>query len=101
MSEYQYYEFKAIDNALSEKQKEKLLIIRKTTMGGIMKLKPQSLKLEKKLRMLIRQGKNSQKLYPMIDKLSKLKAEATKIHIDCLYNTKKILTKEQLIFLIK
>ncbi len=81
---------------LSEKQKKKLLVIRKVTMDGVMELKPQISKLETKIKMLITEGTNPQKLYPMVQKLSKLKAEATKIHINCIFNTKNILTIQQL-----
>lgn len=86
---------------LTKEQKKKLLVVRKTTMGAVMGLKPQILKLEKKIKMLIMKGKNPQELYPMVKKLSKLKVDATKAHINCIYNTTNILTKEQLIFLRK
>ncbi len=86
---------------LTQEQKEKLLIVRKATMGAVMDLKPKVLKLEKKIKMLTMQGETPQNLYPMVEKLSKLKADATKVHIDCIHNTKKILTSAQIKILLQ
>ncbi len=86
---------------LTQEQKEKLLVVRKSTMSAVMELKPQVLKLEKKIKKATMKGETPQNIYPMVEKLSKLKADATKVHIDCIYNTKNILTDAQLKFLLQ
>jgi hypothetical protein len=86
---------------LTQQQKKKLIVIRKATMGAIMSLKPQILELEKKIKILTMYGETPKTLHPMVQKLSQLKADATKVHIDCIYNTTQILKKEQLNFLTK
>lgn len=87
--------------ALNKEQKGKLILVRKDTVGNVMRLKPQILKLEEEIINLSMQGENLQKIYPMIEKLSQLKAAATKVHVNCIYNTKNILTDKQLNFLLQ
>ncbi len=86
---------------LSETQKKKLLVVRGATMQSIMHITPQIKKLEKKITIMAMQGESPQKLNPMVDQLSQLKAEATKVHIRCIYDTNNILTKKQMEFLSK
>ena len=86
---------------LSKAQKEKLLVVRKATMQSIMRIKPQVKKLEKKIIAMTMAGESPKKLNPMAEQLAQLKAEATKVHIRCIYDTSNILTKKQVEFLSK
>ncbi len=86
--------------ALTPKQKEKLLLVRQETMQGVKRIKPQAVKLEKQIRMLAREGAGNDRLDPMIDKLASLKAEASKIHIKCLNDTRAVLTPKQMQYLM-
>jgi len=86
---------------LSDKQKEKLLKIRKETIKSIRSIKPKVMRLESKIVKLTNDGLEPKEIFKLTQKLSNLKHEATKTHIRCIYNTKKVLTKEQLIYLLK
>jgi len=86
---------------LSDEQKEKLLVVRKSTLSGVKAVKPQVMKLEKKIRKMTMQGVDTATLEPMIEKLADLKAQATKVHVRCIHDTKNILTAQQLSFLLK
>jgi hypothetical protein len=81
--------------ALSEDQKRQLLIVRKTTMQNVKRLSPQIEALESKIKTMTMEGETTQTLFPMIERLSQLKAEITKVHIRCIHDTKSILTQEQ------
>lgn len=85
---------------LSDNQKAKLLQIRKDTMAGVKEYAPKVKKLEKRVKKMILKGENPKDIYPLIDKLANAKAELTKVHARCIYNTKKTLTKEQLLMLL-
>ncbi len=81
---------------LSEKQQEELLKIRQETMSNVMRLKPQIQRLEKEVAKSTMLGDTPQSLKAKVDQIAKLKAEATMVHINCIYQTKKVLTPEQL-----
>jgi hypothetical protein len=83
------------DLALTKEQKAKLLKIRKTTIGALKKLKPQVAQLEAEIVAAAQAGENPKKLQAKIEQLAKLKAEATMVHLQCIYNTRKILTQDQ------
>jgi len=85
---------------LTKEQKKKLLQVRKSTMSAVKSLKPQVNKLQTNIISLTNNSKDRKKIYKLIDKLSKLKAKATKVHVDCITNTKKILTSKQLHYLL-
>ena len=86
---------------LTQDQKKKLLVVRKTTVGGIQALKPQVMPLQKKIKKMTMNGADTSKLNPMIDELAVLKAKMTKVHVKCIHDSKNILTKEQVQFLLK
>ncbi len=86
---------------LNETQKKKLLAVREATMQSVMRLTPQIKKLEKKITTMTMQGESPQSLDLMVEQLSQLKAEATKVHIRCIYDTNNILTKKQIEILSK
>ncbi len=89
------------DLNLSDKQKSRLLVVRKDTVSGVRSIAPKVMKIEKKIKQMILNGENPEGIYPYIDKLSKLKADATKVHARCIYNTKKILSNQQLKYLLQ
>ena len=86
---------------LSDAQKAKLTEIRKATMGAVKNLKPQIMKLEKEVAQAAKAGEKPENLKAKVDQIAKLKAEATMAHLKCIYNTKNVLTPEQLAKLTK
>ncbi len=89
------------DLGLSDDQKAKLVEIRKATMGAVKTLKPKIMKLENEVAKATMEGAEPDSLKAKVDEIAKLKADATMAHIKCIYNTKKVLTPEQLAKLTK
>ena len=87
--------------ALTKKQKEKLLVVRQTTIKGVKTLKPQIVQLEKKIRKMAMSGNALHLINPQLDTLARLKANISKVHIRCIHESKNILTKKQVQFLLK
>ena len=90
------------DNAalhLTEAQKSKLLVVRKETISGAQGLGKEITPLENQVAEEIRSGKTPEELQSLVQKIAKLKAEATMVHLQCLYNTSAILEQDQLAFL--
>ena len=85
---------------LSGEQKEKLLVVRKATISGVKAVKPQIMQLEQKIKQMTMAGADTAKITPLIDKVAKLKADASKVHVQCIHDTKNILTKEQVAYLL-
>ncbi len=86
--------------ALTAEQKEKLTAVRKETMGTVMKIKPEVIALRKEIVQASTSGTKAADLKEKVDKLASLEAEATMVHLKCIENTKDILTKDQLFFLL-
>jgi len=84
------------DLALTKEQKTELIKIRKHTMGSAKKLKIQIIKLENEVVKASNQGAKPATLKSKVDKIAQLRAEATMIHLECIYNTRALLSKEQL-----
>jgi len=84
---------------LTEEQKSKLLEVRKETMGSVTKIKPEVMKLKKKIIEASKTGAKSDTLKEKVQKLASLEAEATMTHLKCIENTKTILKPEQLQYL--
>ncbi len=82
--------------ALTPKQKAELLKVRKATLGSITSLKPKIAKLRKKIVKAAMSGAAPESLSADVAKLAKLKAEATRTHLKCIYDTRQILTPSQL-----
>ena len=80
--------------ALTPEQKEKLLVVRKETMGGVMKLKPEVMALRKEIIQASKSGTKASNLKEKVEKLASLEAEATMVHLNCIENTKSVLTPE-------
>ena len=80
---------------LTKEQKEKLLVVRKETMKALFEIKPKVKELEKKIIALTKEDKKITEIYKDLNKLARLKEEASKAHLKCIEKTKEILTKEQ------
>ena len=84
------------DLALTPAQKTELKQIRMKTVGGLATIKGEVFPLEAEIVKASNEGANPSDLEDDVEKLAELRAEATMLHLRCLYNTKKVLTKEQL-----
>ncbi len=87
--------------ALTPTQKEKLLLVRKATIGGIKAVKPKVMQLEKEIKNLTMTGADTSIITPKVDQLAKYKAELTKVQIACIHNSKNILSSAQVAFLLQ
>ena len=85
---------------LSAEQKEKLLVVRRATIGGVKAVKPQIMQLQQKIKHMSMSGVDTAKIAPLIDEVAKLKADASKVHVQCIHDTKNILTKAQVAYLL-
>jgi len=88
------------DLELNAKQKTKLLEVRKYTMKNAKALGKQIRKLETE----IVDESNDNNTHPKllkerVNKLASLRAKATMVHLKCIYDTRKILTEDQLYIL--
>ena len=84
------------DLALTPAQKQKLLKIRRDTISGAQKLNQEIMALEDKIVKASNDGVNPESLKKDVFKLADLRAEATMLHLNCIYKTRKILTQDQL-----
>ncbi len=83
----------------TEQQRVELKKIRQRTMSGVMGLKGEIFPLEKSI---VKANANGEKpAQKDVEKLAKLRAEATMIHLNCIYDTKKVLSEKQLLLLLK
>jgi mono/diheme cytochrome c family protein len=85
---------------LSKDQKEKLLVVRKTTLAGVKKIKMRVNELENSVIEELQDGKDPKDLKKMVDEIAKLKAEGTMLHLKCISDTVKVLNDEQIEFLV-
>ena len=81
---------------LTDKQKIKLIKIRQNTMSALGKIKKILEPLEKELADKIIKGDEAETLRNLVKKISIQKIEATMVHLRCVSNTQKVLTKDQL-----
>ncbi len=86
---------------LTEKQKPQLLVVRKNTIESVENLAPQIISLQKQVTEGIVTGKTPEELYSVVQAISQLKAEATMVHLKCIFDTSRILTQQQLDILLK
>jgi len=84
---------------LSGEQKEKLLVVRKETMSGVMKIKKQVKVLEADIIEALVDSEDPKSVHAKVDEVAKLKGEATKVHLKCISDTVGILSDEQMEFL--
>lgn len=87
--------------ALTPEQKTELLQVRKETMGGVKALSPKVRGLEREIAARSASGEGVENIMPLVEKLAALKSEATRVHLECIYRTKQVLTPEQLAFLLR
>lgn len=87
------------DLALTKEQKTQLLKIRKHTMGTAKALNLQIVKLENEVVKRSTQGIKPDSLKALVQDIAKLRTEATMIHLECIYNTRAILSEDQLYIL--
>ena len=85
---------------LSKEQKEKLLVVRKETMSGVQKIKKALKPLQSKIMDLMYEGEELKAIQPKVDEVSKLKNQATMIHLKCLKDSIEILTDEQMEYIL-
>jgi hypothetical protein len=86
--------------ALTPEQQEKLVLVRKETLGSLKQLKPQIFTLQSSIIAASKEGAKTQTLQADVEKLASLEAKATLTHLKCIENTKNILTKAQLDYLM-
>ena len=84
---------------LNKEQKEKLLIVRKSTIVAVKIVKKQVKILESEIIEAMVDGEDPKSVHAKVDKVAKLKAEATKTHLKCISDTIGILSDEQMEFL--
>jgi len=84
------------DVALTPKQKEKLLVIRKETISGAKTLNKKIIPLEREIVDGSFNGLDPKLLAQKVKELAQLRADATIVQLKCIYNTRKILTQDQL-----
>lgn len=85
---------------LSDEQKEKLLVVRKETMSAVMKIKKEVKVLEAEIIEAMVDGEEPKNVYSKVSQVAKLKAEATRVHLNCIADTISILNEEQLEFIL-
>jgi len=83
------------DLALSADQKKQLLIIRKNTMTQAKALGKKINALESEIVKKALDGAVPSTLEAKVKELALLRAEATMVHLRCIFDTRKILTDEQ------
>ncbi len=84
------------DLALNTEQKSKLMVIRENTLKNVKALAKKVNKLEAEIVEASNNASEPKSLKEKVDTLASLRAKATMIHLNCLYETRKILSKEQL-----
>ena len=84
------------DLALTQEQQNKLLLVKKETMSKAKSLGKIINALEAKIVKASQEGAKPETLKESVSRLADLRAEATMVHLNCIYKTRHILTKEQL-----
>jgi len=85
--------------ALTKDQKKELSLVKKETMTQVKALAKKIFPLENEIVKSSKKGAKPKTLQNKVEKLAKLKAKATMVHLNCLYKTKQILTPHQLTIL--
>lgn len=86
---------------LLEEQRRQLLVVREETIGGVQRLGKEISELEKQVVEGSLGGKDPEDLRALVQKIEKLKGEATMIHLRCIHTTSQILNQQQLDLLNK
>lgn len=85
---------------LSSSQKTKLLVIRKNTIANVQALTTEITPLESKVAEGIFAKKTPEELKYLVETIASLKAQATMVHLRCIYNTREVLEEQQLNLLL-
>ncbi|MCF6207192.1 MAG: c-type cytochrome [Sulfurovum sp.] len=85
---------------LTPEQKEKLLKIRKETMGGVAKIKQQLEPLEMEVADAMIDREDPKSVEKQLEQIARLKLEASKIHLKCIADTTAVLSEEQVAVLL-
>lgn len=85
---------------LNDAQKQKLLMVRKETMGAVQRIRPEVMALKREIVAASTSGVKADSLKSKVDKLASLKAEATMVQLKCVEKTTEVLSKDQLLFLL-
>ena len=86
---------------LTEDQKTRLLVIRKETIGGVKNFEKEITSLEDQVAEGSLAGKPPEELRTLVSRIEKLKGSSTMLHLQCIYKTSNILSKQQLTVLKK
>lgn len=86
--------------ALTNTQKEKLLEVRQSVTKLVKRIEPEVIALQKEIIRASHSGTSSQALKEKVEKLASLETEATLGHLECIEQTKAILTPEQTMLLL-
>jgi len=87
------------DFALTTEQQKKLTIVRKNTISRAKALGKEVNSLESKIVLASEKGATPESLKADVNRLASLRAQATMVHLECIYNTRKVLSDEQLYIL--
>ncbi len=85
---------------LTKEQKKRLLVVKKETLKSVKDLMGLVNMLRGKIISKTLNGENPKSLKIYVDMLSKAEAEATMVHLKCIYDTKNILTNKQYEYLL-
>jgi len=85
---------------LTKEQKEKLLVVRQETLGAVKKIKKQIKPLENEVTEAMIDREKPKSVEAQLIQISKLKFEASKVHLKCIVDTTNILSEEQVAFLL-
>lgn len=84
------------DLALTEEQRGKLIAIREQTIASVKKFNQEIAELEQSVAQYIFADKTPTDLTPIVQIIAALKTEATLVHLQCIYDTKRVLSEKQL-----
>ena len=85
---------------LSTEQKEKLLVVRKETLSAVKKIKQELKFFEDEVVEAMLDREDPKSVEPQLIEISKLKLEASKVHLKCIADTTSILSDEQVAYLL-
>jgi len=80
---------------LSDEQKAKLQEVKKETLSGVKRYSKMVNMIQNRIVSQALSGANPKDLERFVNKLASVKAEATMVHLNCIYKTRNILSKEQ------
>jgi len=85
---------------LTPEQKEKLLVVRKETLGAVKKIKQQLKPLEDEIAEAMIDREDPKSVEKQLEQIAQLKLEGSKIHLKCIAETTAILSEEQVAYLL-